>query len=443
MLKLKEIIGLLAAIQRVITSASNPDPNKISLREPVTLPISFVAQASVYYGQITLVVGAYSSSTSEGVSVNMIPDLTSNRIIVGSVPKLSWGIDCSPLTSCTPIPNTTHVCSRLGSTAECQSISTFIRFRNQTLPATSNPLTIDMMLTSDTWVPKNIGVFGIGPNSPIWSYLKNEYDTNKDYIDFSLFYRATELKSLISLANDNFKNSIMVVNGKGIAIDPFFVTVNKTGSDYWKITSVNFTKTIDGKVTESVEQVCLANSLNYTLATNIFPQMKAQILQEICGGSATCTKENSNIYNMSRIQVTLYNETDMDSRFNIDLKPEELVNFDESGNLVLLFQDIAELAKTPQPICAGATLAFGKYFLSARESVLRYNKKTELYMIGFHSFEPSLLFLFILLTLAIIIFNIFVIICICSIVKKVRAQKEIVEKKSLMDKETDPDLNPK
>lgn len=441
--KLMDIIGLMATIQRIMASASNPDPNKISLREPVTLPISFIQQSAVYYGQITLVVGAFSSSTSEGVSVNMLPDLTSNRIIVGSVPKLSWGIDCSPLTSCAIVPGSTHICSRLGSTAACQSISTFIRFRNQTLPSTSKPLTIDMMETSETWVPKNMGVFGMGPNSPIWSYLKNEYDTNKDYIDFSLYYRVNDLKAMISLANDNFKNAIVVVNGKGIAIDPFFVTVNQNGTDYWKITSVNFTKTVDSKVTESVEQVCLANSVNYTFATNIFPQMKAQILQEICGNSTFCTKEKSNIYNMSRIFLTLYNETDMDSRFNIDIKPEELVNFDESGNAVLLIQDIAELAQYKQPICAGATMAFGKYFLSARESVLRYNKRTELYMIGFHSFEPSLLFLFILLSLAIIIFNIFVIICICSIVRKVKTQKSNTDHKSLVDKETETDLNPK
>ena len=413
-----KLLAVVAAALLLSGPALAASGNKISFRELFSMPLKFEQVGTRYYEQVTMVFGASKSSTSTGTSIKMIPDLAYNAITIGSLSDLNWGIDCSDANSCSVKAGTEHTCSRLGFSASCVNVDTFLRFRNQSLPSTTAKLTVEMMTAQDLWQPKGQGVLGLGPKSPLWAYMKSEYDTQNNYIDFSLFYRANELDVLISLSNGNFKNAVFVANGKGIAVDPFFINMSTPGNaDSWILDSVNFTKMIDGKFIETAEKVCLANGINSTIATNNYNQLKSSVFTQLCGNAAGCSKANSDLAKVPQWTFKLYNKTDQDSFMDIVLKNDELINFDSSGNALLLVDD---LNNYPQ-ICQGATLAFGKFFLSAREVVVRFNKDSGVFLIGFHSFEPSLLFLVILLALASLIFIIFVGVCISSIVAKVKA----------------------
>ncbi len=411
------LLLVVAATLLLCTPTLSASGNKISFRELFSMPLKFEQIGSRNYEQVTMVFGASKSSTSTGTSIKMTPDLAYNTITIGSLDDLNWGIDCSDDNSCSVKAGTEHDCSRLGFSAKCVNVDTFLRFRNQSLPSTTNKLTVEMMINQDLWQPKGQGVLGLGPKSPLWTYMKNEYDTQNSFIDFSLFYRANELDVLISLSNGNFKNAVFVANGKGIAVDPFFLNMStESNADSWILDSVNFTKMIDGKFIETAEKVCLANGINSTIATNNYNQLKTSIFNQLCGNSGGCSKANSDLTKVQPWSFKLYNKSDQDSFMDIVLKNDELINFDSSGNALLLVDD---LTNYPQ-ICQGATLAFGKFFLAAREVVIRYNKDNGVFLIGFHSFEPSLVFLIILLALASLIFIIFVGVCISSIVAKVK-----------------------
>jgi hypothetical protein len=407
-----------ASFLRVLQSG---DSSKISLKQPVSLALNQVPIAGKYYDSSTFVIGASSQDSSKGASVDMIPDLATNTVMVGSFSSLDWGINCDDGSmGCTKVAGSEHTCRRLGSTSNCLNASTFLRFANGTsLPSAVGRLPIELLTTEDNWSTKRHGIFGIGPKSPVWSYFKNSYDNGKDHIDFSLFYRASKIDHMISVDDQNFKNAVFVVNGKGISIDPFFINYPKnSNSDSWIINSINFTKTSSsGKRVESNEKVCLANSVNATIAASDPSELIQVINQQLCGNKdGGCKLSNSNIGNVSGWTFTLYNESDKDSRFEIEVKPEELVNFDKDGKAVILIQDLGLYSS----ICSGATMAFGKYFLAAREVVIRYNKGTNTFDIGFHSFEPTLVFLIILLVLAGIIFSVFVIVCVYSLVSRAR-----------------------
>ena len=397
------------------------DSSKISLKQVVSLALSQVSIAGKYYDSSTFVMGAARQDSSKGTPVDLFPDLSVNSVMVGSYLALDWGINCDDDSmGCSKVQGSEHTCRRLESTASCVTANTFLRFTNGTsIPPTMGRITFDLLTSEDNWAFKKHGIFGLGPKSPVWDYLKNSYDNGKDYMDFSLFYRANRLDNLISVDDSNYKNAVFVVNGKGISIDPFFINYPKTStSDSWIISSINFTKTIaNGKKVESNEKACLANSINATIAATGFSELVQLINQNLCGiKEGGCTKDNSKISNVPKWTFTLYNDSDKDSRFEIEVKPEELVNFDKDGKAVILVQDLASYPS----ICQGATIAFGKYFLAAREVVIRFNKNTNTFDIGFHSFEPTLLFLIILLILAGVIFSVFVIVCVYSLVSRAR-----------------------
>jgi hypothetical protein len=395
--------------------------NLISFRDSFSMPMAFVNDGTAYFEQVNMVFGANSDSTTTGTTIPMLPDLGFNRIMVGSLPDLGWGIKCDQTTNCNITSDPVESCVRLGATSTCRKITTYLRFRNQSLSLNTPKLSFDMMTTQDGWNPKGEGIIGLGPQSPIWGYLKSAYDTNRDTVDISLFYRANELSGLISLANNNYKNAVMVVNGKGIAVDPFFVnyTESNLSMDNWIMTSVNFSRQIDGKITDQQENICVNNEINFTLAVQNYSTYHDSIFKQLCGSTSGCTNLNSDLKNVSKFYFTLYNQTDQDSRFQIDLRTEELINFDANGNAYLLIGDINEYQKYPN-VCKGASVILGKYFLASRELVIRYNKIDGSFLIGFHSFEPSLVFLIILLVLATLIFTIFVIVCVYSIVDKAR-----------------------
>lgn len=407
-----------ASFLRVLQSGSN---SKVSLKQAVSLPLNQVSISGKYYDSSTFVVGASAQDSSLGTSVDMIPDLSTNTIMVGSYKSLDWGINCDDGSmSCSVVANSNHSCRRLESTSNCVNATTFLRFANgSSLPPSMGKITVDLLTTEDNWVPKRHGIFGIGPKSPIWRYLSDNFDNGKSHIDFSLFYRANKIDHMISVDDQNYKNAVLVVNGKGITIDPFFVNYPKSSTgDSWIISSINFTKTtVSGKRVETGEKVCLANSVNATIATVDHADLVQAINQQLCGNKdGGCLLSNSNIGNVSKMVFTLYNESDKDSRFEIEVKPEELVNFDKQGRAVILVHNLGSYSS----ICEGATMALGKYFLASREVVLRYNKASETFEIGFHSFEPTLVFLIILLVLAGIIFSVFVIVCVYSLVSRAR-----------------------
>lgn len=407
-----------ASFFRVLQSG---DSSRISLKQSVSLSLNQVQIAGNYYDSSTFLVGASSQDSSKGASVDLIPDLSTNSIMIGSYKALDWGINCEDGSmGCNKVAGSEHTCKRLDSSSSCLTANTFLRFQNgSSLPSSVGQISIDLLTTEDNWAPKRHGIFGIGPKSPVWKYLKDSYDNGKDHIDFSLFYRANKLDHMISVDDQNFKNAVFVVNGKGISIDPFFINYPRNSvDDSWIISSINFTKTsTSGKRVESNEKVCLANAVNATIAASEPAELIQVINQQLCGNKdGGCKISNSNIGNVSGWTFTLYNESDKDSRFEIEVKPEELVNFNKEGNAVILIHDLSSYSS----ICKGATLAFGKYFLAAREVVIRYNKGTNSFDIGFHSFEPTLVFLIILLLLAGIIFSVFLIVCVYSLVSRAR-----------------------
>ena len=391
--------------------------SKISLKEMYSMPLKFAQIGKYSYEQISMVFGAAKSSTSTGTTILMLPDLSYNAITIGSAPDLNWGIDCTDNNGCSTMQGTVHTCSRLGATSSCLNVSTFLRFRNQTLPSTTNRLTIEMMTSQDSWQPKGEGILGLGPQSPLWQYLKNEFETENPFIDVSLFYRANFLDKLISLEGGNFKNAVFVVNGKGIAVDPFFVGVSDAGNGKsWILDSINFTKTVDDKIIESQEKACLANSINFTIASNKFAELKRSVFNQLCGNPVSCSKAGSDITKIKPWTFKVFNTSDPDSFMEISLNNNEIVNFGSDGNAVLMVDDLSNYPT----ICQDATIALGKFFLSAREVVVRYNKESGKFLVGFHSFEPSILFLIILLGLASVIFLIFLVLCILSIVSKLK-----------------------
>jgi len=395
--------------------------SKLSLKQSITMQLTPEQISGKTYFASSFLVGADQTDSKKGATINLIPDLSTNSIMVGSYKDLNWGINCDDSSmGCSKIDGTDHTCTLQNSSATCQNVTTYLRFENGTsLPTSMKRVTMELLKTADKWEMKGHGVFGIGPKSTVWQYLADNYDTNKDTIDFSLFYRANKLDHLISTKDDNFKNAVFVVNGKGIAIDPFFVNYpSDSKDDSWILSTVNFSRPgLSGKTSETNEKVCLANSVNATIASSSYSELVQTINFQLCGNKdGGCVLSNSQISNVTKWRFMLYNESDKDSKFEIEVKPEEFINFNSEGKAVIMIDDLTNYDQ----ICKGATMAFGKYFLASREIVIRYDKKAKNFLIGFHSYEPTLVFLIILLSLAAIIFAAFLIVCIYSLVARAR-----------------------
>lgn len=421
------VLSALAAVVQIVQAnfmrqLQSKSDDKVTLKQSITLQLLPDQVSGKTYFDSFFLVGADQGDTKKGATIKMIPDLSSNSLMIGSYKDLNWGINCEDGNmGCSKIDGTDHTCSLLDSSASCQNVTTYLRFSNDTaLPNNMKRMTMEMLKTSDKWQMKGVGVFGLGPKSNLWDFISESYSTGKDTIDFSLFYRANKLDSIISTKEDNYKNSIFVVNGKGIAIDPFFVNYPKDSkSDSWILSTVNFSRPgMSGKTSETNEKVCLANAINATIASNSYAELLQTINFQLCGNKdGGCMLKNSQITNVTKWKFVLYNDSDKDSRFEIEVKPEEFINFDSEGKAVILVDDLSNY----KTICSGATMAFGKYFLVSREVVIRYNKQSKMFMIGFHAYEPTLVFLIILLMLATVIFAAFLIVCVYSLL--VRAKK--------------------
>lgn len=427
MARLQQFILVLAAAAQIVQAGflrelqANSD-TKMSLKDTVTLQLVPNQVAGKTYFYSSFLIGANQADSKKGAITKLIPDLSTNGIMIGSYKDLDWGINCEDASmGCSKIDGSDHTCNYQNSSATCQNVTTYIRFKNDSLlPSQMKRMTMELLKTSDKWEMKNHGVFGLGPKSTVWEYLSENYGTNKNTIDFSLFYRANKIDHMIDTKDENFKNAIFVVNGKGIAIDPFFVNYPKTSStDSWILSTVNFSRPgLSGKTSETNEKVCLANAINATIASSSYSELVQTINFQLCGNKdGGCVMSNSQISNVTKWKFMLYNDSDKDSKFEIEVKPEEFINFNAEGKAVVLIDDLANYGN----LCKGATMAFGKFFMTSREIVIRYNKQTKNFMIGFHAYEPTLIFLIILLSLASIIFAAFLIICIYSLV--VRARK--------------------
>lgn len=135
------------------------------------------------------------------------------------------------------------------------------------------------------------------------------------------------------------------------------------------------------------------------------------------------------------IIISAYNSTDTtkEEGFTITIQPAEFIYFDSDDNAQLLVLDMDDEKTNYENTCGAANskyptkFAIGLMALGKREVVIRYfggNKA----QVGIHEFEPTYVYLIILLSLAIGLLFLFIIACVYTFVSRcIQASRERVE----------------
>lgn len=123
--------------------------------------------------------------------------------------------------------------------------------------------------------------------------------------------------------------------------------------------------------------------------------------------------------------ITMFNGTDTKTKSTIKLLAEELYYFDKDNTVQLLVKDQSDPSVQFEQVCGSKSkYAIGLTTFGKRELVFKYFGKSK-FQIGIQPFEPTYLYLIILLILASLLLVFFIIACLFTLVMKCREEKDI------------------
>lgn len=363
--------------------------------------------------------------------IQMIPDISSNKILVGYNKSLLIGykgIDIyeneQKIVSKSKENSLKNKikCEYLGQLYYCIQAQIYLymnRFEyfaegssEQQQKQQNKQKKFDIYLIIDKrWKYKDIGILGLAPNSPWWSnkYLSNQLQTpqqeeekmkiNNQTLYFERFYYENEKKAenykkiksdapdlIISTKNPKYKlNMINTTQQQKLNKVFYHLCTNNNiflnneygGSKSWTCRG-NVSQKLIGRQPHIVEEICFVNTFNELIFVKNPKLSKKQIRHEICGAhkkSDICQKSHSNLDKMTSIELSFtFSNKNNEKRENLvyEFFGKDVINFTDNNNNLDLGGDNIDIGDLNNLINLGlcpksSTLAVGKNFLKDNE----------------------------------------------------------------------------
>lgn len=406
---------------------------KIDLDKDIELEVSAEVVNSKLVSYLNPFLGRSTSSSSSSQRTSLIVDLTYDRVMIANKKGSSYGIDCTSDLYC-EISGYKDVCTyQEVPVYDCQQGSVLVKFKEaKVIDPNIAQMTTFFYNSSVFWENRlgKYGVFGLSPNSPIWTYFEAAYNKQpgQEYIETSLSYGVKDVKNAIDPSRVELSDSYLTVNGRAGINDPVVQTFSRIKyPTLWVYDGA--TIAYSSKNTKKNVSVCVDNTQQAYFLSNNASEITKSILMKLCGRNDSCNRSESNLNNLEVMSIAFSGLND--KKFTMSIKPEEYVNFDGQDKAIIGIQDLSS-SKCSEAI--GVSNAIGRLMLTKIEFVVRViksqtNESISLQM-GFNeiSYPKDTVFLIILIVLGVIILLIIAGIMIASSLAKKKATDDDSEK---------------
>ena len=441
------LIGLLCLLGLMRRTSPQGILIPIEMDKDIQLPISGLSldKNSAMHSTVMPIFGRDQNQMNSGQNIPVILDLTSNSILVADNTVGtggSYGINCQQSNACFSNAATSTTCSYDGvKTEACEDPCKVLMRFNQVLVSGQTmgsypTLTFSMYTSNPLWETAfgNNGVLGLSPTSAFWTYLNNGFNKQQgqEFIDVSTSYGVSDSTSVLTNSNSLISNSFLTINGRVGINDPIIRNFNNAYSNLWVFegTTTSFSR----NDVRPNANLCVDNTRRSYFMVPDAASVKSALFEKMCGNKTGCAKVNSNMEALDNFKVTL---TSSDGKsIDINIKPQEYVNFDSNSNAVIGIEDFtnSECAQAYPLNSSNTNLGVGLLFLTKVEFIVRLtgiDSTTQLpsFQVGFNetTYPNDTIFLTILIALGAIILAIIVGIIFANSCKKKDLEKNHAE----------------
>lgn len=393
-----------------------------------------VSKTNLFPAIITPLWGLDPADTRQPQQVPAVLDVSYNYIMMpqktpGSPD--SFGITCQSPSNCDIFgAQPSCIYGSVDVSANCYDASVELQFQDFKDTDANPPMIPFKLFTPSTqdWLDnygKN-GVFGLGPLSPFWAYVNNNFtkQDSQGYIEVSVAYKTQDTTKALNSATVQFADSYLTINGRfGInepVMQPFSLKSNQSFTAYpvWVFAGAQINY-LSGNI-DRKGSLCVDNTQNTFFITADAVALKQSVSKQLCGLNTGCVKSNSNVKNVKPIKISFSNS---EKSFSMSVSADEFINFDPtSGDAII---GITDIQNTKCAIGSQFLVndGIGRLFLTKVEFIVRINNDNTL-EIGFNeiSYPNDSLFLIILIALAAVILVIIIGIMVMSIIDKRKAK---------------------
>lgn len=399
---------------------------KIELDKNIELEITGELVQNRSYSVLQPYLGRMTEGSTNGQRMPLIADLTYDKLMIANVAGSSYGIDCQPELLC-EIDGYRCVCDyRFVSVFECQAGRVLLRYKDDKA-VDDNVEQIDAFFFNSTaeWEEEygKQGVFGMSPSSPIWNYFVTAYNrqAGQEEIETSLSYKLKDYKTSADERYVQLTESYFTVNGRSGINEPIVQRFKKNRYKLWVYEGA--TVILNRNDTREDQKLCVDNTRNAYFIVKDVNELKRKILFDLCMSVEECSKATSNLKNVDPLQIKL--ESSDRKSFVMVVKPEEFINFDESGKAIIALEDLRESSCKFASDSVEITMGIGRLMLTKIEFVVRVVDENT-FDIGFNeiNYPKDTVFLIILIVLGAIIGLIIIGILIASTISQKKTHEE-------------------